>query len=311
MHVWTFSSQQPGPHVCINALTHGNEICGAQAVLHVLSMLRTGVLRPQRGCLSLCLANVAAYALRGSRPLDECRWVDEDFNRLWQAAVLNGPRDSTELRRARALQPFYATVDYLLDLHSMHTPGLPLALCGMTQKGLQLACAVAAPGLIVMDAGHASGTRLRDYADFANPNSAKTALLMECGAHDDPNATTVAIQATLRFLAVTGCISLACAPAPQSEVNVVEITDVVPITRPVFRFTADWQTGQTIAQAGTVLGYDGDQPLLTPYTQCVLIMPAPLRYQQPGLTAIRLGRWRPAARMSGLPAAVPTVSLVV
>ena len=28
-YVHTLHSDKPGPHVCINALTHGNEICGA------------------------------------------------------------------------------------------------------------------------------------------------------------------------------------------------------------------------------------------------------------------------------------------
>jgi predicted deacylase len=27
--VWTFTSDRPGPHVTIQALTHGNEVCGA------------------------------------------------------------------------------------------------------------------------------------------------------------------------------------------------------------------------------------------------------------------------------------------
>jgi predicted deacylase len=57
-YVHTFDSGKPGPHVMINALTHGNEVCGAIAV----DALLRGGLRPRRGKLTLAFANVGAYA---------------------------------------------------------------------------------------------------------------------------------------------------------------------------------------------------------------------------------------------------------
>ena len=56
--VHTFESGKPGPHVLVNALTHGNEICGAIAVDR---LLREGV-RPTRGTLTLAFANVEAFS---------------------------------------------------------------------------------------------------------------------------------------------------------------------------------------------------------------------------------------------------------
>src|SRR5207248_7197496 len=35
-YVWTFGSNEPGPHVVIQALTHGNEVCGAIALDWIL-----------------------------------------------------------------------------------------------------------------------------------------------------------------------------------------------------------------------------------------------------------------------------------
>ena len=66
------------------------------------------------------------------------RYVDEDYNRVWADAVLDGPRDSTELRRARALRPFVDAADFLLDLHSMHEPGRPIMVCGMVGQASSL-----------------------------------------------------------------------------------------------------------------------------------------------------------------------------
>ena len=53
--------------------------------------------------------------------LTASRYVEEDFNRLWTTEVLDGNRDSVELKRARELRPIVDTVDFLQDIHSMQT----------------------------------------------------------------------------------------------------------------------------------------------------------------------------------------------
>src|SRR4051794_17422687 len=83
-YVWMFSSAKPGPHVLVQALTHGNEVCGAIALD---SLLRSGV-RPKRGTLTLVFANVAAYERFDPTQPFASRCVDEDFNRVWDAATL-------------------------------------------------------------------------------------------------------------------------------------------------------------------------------------------------------------------------------
>jgi hypothetical protein len=44
-----------------------------------------------------------------------------------------------------------------------------------------------------------------------------------------------------------------------------------------------------IAKAGSVIGRDGGRPVVTPYDNCVLIMPS--RRLGRGQTAVRLGRF--------------------
>ncbi|NDE31529.1 MAG: hypothetical protein EB017_06275, partial [Betaproteobacteria bacterium] len=56
-YVWRFESGKPGPHVLIQALTHGNELCGAIT----LDFLLRQEVRPLHGVLSLVFANVEAY----------------------------------------------------------------------------------------------------------------------------------------------------------------------------------------------------------------------------------------------------------
>jgi predicted deacylase len=286
--VTTFDSGKSGPHVLINALTHGNELCGAIALDF---LFRHGV-RPARGRLTLCFANVAAYrCFDPSRP-GASRFVDEDFNRLWSSQVLDGPRNSVELVRARALRPLYDTVDLLLDLHSMQHATPPLVLCGTTERGRLLARAVRAPEWIVADSGHASGRRLLDYEGFADPVGSKTALLAECGQHWERDAASVAIEITLRFLLATGAtdpeFAIPHLKAEPSEQKVIEITDAVTMKGSNLEYEADYVGMEIIEHRGTLIARDDDAEIRTPYDNCVLIMPS--RRLRRGQTAVRLGR---------------------
>ena len=183
-YVWTVSADAEGPHLMICALMHGNEVCGA----HALARLLENDIRPARGRLTLAFANVAAYDTFDVSNPGASRFLDEDLNRVWSPAVLESDRTSRELARARELRPLIDGVDYLLDLHSMQTASPPLALAGPTKKGLELAVAVGVPAHVVIDAGHAGGTRLRDYGEFADVNSPHAALLVGAASIGGPTA---------------------------------------------------------------------------------------------------------------------------
>jgi predicted deacylase len=288
--VWTFTSGRPGPHVTIQALTHGNEVCGA---ISNDWLMRKGF-RPTRGTLTLAFANVAAY--RAFNPADPftSRCVDEDFNRLWTAETLDGTRQTTDLARARELRPVYDATEYLLDLHSMTDPCAPLALAGRQRKGLELAFAIGIPEHVIIDAGHKAGRRLRDYAAFDDPGSPRTALLLECGQHWERAAPSVARQATLRFLrhfdmADSVFLDAHVDALPLPRQRAIEITHVVTIATDSFRFARPVQGLDIIAQAGTLLAHDGDAEVRTPYADSVLVMPS--RRPKKGETAVRIGRY--------------------
>ena len=288
-YAWIFDSGRPGPHVLLQALTHGNEVCGAIALDWAL---RERV-RPTRGRLSIVFANVEAYRRFDRADPFASRCVDEDFNRLWTSEVLDGPRNSVELRRARELRPLYDRVDHLLDLHSMSEPCPPLAMAGLRRKGLALARAVGAPQYVVIDGGHAAGRRLRDYAFFDDDADPRSALLVECGQHWEAGAPKVATQSVLRFLrhfdmAERGLLDAFLDVAPAPPQALIEITTTVTIGTDDFAFAFPVRGLQTIPAAGTMYAIDGGSPVCTPHDDCVLIMPT--RKPKRGETAVRLGR---------------------
>ena len=290
-YVNTFCADRPGPHVMVSAVVHGNELCGAI----VLDELLRSEVRPARGRLTLAFMNVeACERFDPERPILS-RYVDEDFNRLWSREVLAGPRDSVELRRAREVRPVLDEVDYLLDLHSMQYSTDPLVLCGTARKGRELARALGLPAHLVCDAGHTAGPRMRDYAAFGEDASPRTALLVECGQHWKCETAAFARQAAHRFLDHFGVRPPAPEPprpgdgAPGAAARLIEVTAPITVRSHRFRFAEPYRGLEVIEKAGTVIGYDGDAVVATPYDDCVLVMPSHRAGR--GATAVRLGRF--------------------
>ena len=274
----------------VNAVTHGNEICGALAVDR---LLRMGV-RPTRGTLTLSFANIEAYFRFDPKRPYATRFIDEDFNRVWNARTLDSPRESIELRRARALRPFVEAADFLLDIHSMLEPSPPVMICGPLEKGIRFAFDVAIPRDVVSDEGHANGTRMRDFGGFGDPGSPKNALLVECGQHWERAAEVVAWQTTWRYLRHLDIVDreaaareiAADAPPPQ---RLVRVTEAVVARTPEFRFAREFCGMEVLPREGDVIAYDDGEAIRAPYDNCVLVMPVPNNVKT-GLTAVRLGR---------------------
>jgi predicted deacylase len=291
-YVTTFDSNTAGPHVLVTALTHGNEICGALALDR---LFRAGLL-PRQGKLTLAFDNITAYRNFDARVPTASRFVDEDFNRLWSPATLDGPRQSTELARARALRPVVDAADFLLDIHSMQYATAPLMLAGTLDRSVALARRVGIPELIMCDAGHAAGPRMRDYADFGDPASSKTALLIESGQHWERRAAEVATDVMLRFLVALGTLTREDAqPLAGPDFNalrrqrVIRVTEAVTITGDRFEFVEEFRGLEVVPRKGTLIGRDNGREVRTPYDDCVLIMPS--RRLAKGQTAVRLGRY--------------------
>jgi predicted deacylase len=290
-YVHLLDSRRPGPTVLVQALTHGNELCGAIA----LDFLARSGIRPEAGKLIFAFANVEAFNHFDFDDPDASRCIDEDYNRVWADEVLYGPRDSLELRRARQLRPFVDAADYLLDIHSMHEPGRPIGVCGMVDKHLELARRIGLPCDLLIDTGHPAGLRMRDRGSFNDPASHRQSLLVECGQHWERGSVDVAIDTMLRFLAATGVLPLEHVrghlkvPLPAQQ-RVIRVTEPVVAQSMAFRFLVPVEGLGIVAKAGTPIACDGERTWMAPYDDTVLVMPS-MRHLKPGNTQVRLGRY--------------------
>jgi predicted deacylase len=293
--VHVFQSPLPGPRVLVQALTHGNEICGAIALDWLLPQLLSGAFKPLCGRLTIVFANLEAFARFDPADPFPSRLVDEDYNRVWADATLNGPGDTVELRRARLLRPFVDDAELLLDIHSMSEPCRPLMVCGMVDKNAAFARALGQPADLLIDTGHPAGLRMIDRGAFGDPASPSKALLIECGQHWEASSAEVAIDTLVRFLGLTGQAPANWVQA-RSRVPLPALQRVVRVTEPVvaktrdFRFLVPTEGLSVIEHAGTPIARDGDQVHTTPYDNAVLVMPG-VNNLKPGGTAVRLGRF--------------------
>ena len=261
----SFDSGTAGPHVLINALVHGNEVCGVIALEHLFE----ADIRPKRGKLTLGFSNVAAY--RSFDPGDPMasRFVDEDMNRVWDVETLEGDRTSSELERARQMRPLIDTVDLLFDVHSMQHKTDPVIVAGPLEKSVAMSKQLGTPEIIVADTGHAAGRRLRDYGGFGDPGSEKTAVLIECGQHWEAAAAQVAVDSVYRWLLVHDMIAADVAepnllPLPPSQ-RVVKVETAVTVQTEHFEFAQPF-IGLEVLSKGDLIGTDGDHQVRAPMT---------------------------------------------
>ena len=286
----TYAARKPGPHVALLALMHGNEIAGAI----VLDRLLQAELMPTCGQLTFGFVDLAAYERFDPRHPTASRFVDEDINRVWDAAVLDGPRHSTELDRAREIRPLIDTVDVLFDLHSMLWPSDPLILCGTSAKGRTLALGAGVPDLVVADHGHASGKRLIDYPRFAEPDTPYAASLVEAGQHWDTSTVDTMLDSVaglFRHLDMTITNPVLPPPPTAASPRFAEVTMAVTAATGNFAFVQPYRGGDVIPRRNTLIALDGETEIRTPHDDCLLVMPS-LRPSR-GHTAVRLARFIP------------------
>ena len=270
-YVHRFESGKPGPHVLINALTHGNEICGMVAATHLLD---TGV-RPLVGTLTISFANVAAYeSFDKERPFDS-RQLVHNLNRIWSAGELDGTDESPELLRARQLRPVVAAADHILDIHSTSQDVEPFWVYPAYPRNAQVALAIGRPPVhLVMPSGLGSGTPLIQHGRHGQAEGQGVALVVECGFHFLQSAADVATQTALDFLAHFGLVEAAPRPAlaPQRR---FELLETCMVRTPDFAFTRPLQGFETFAQ-GELIATDGEHEIRALCDDCTVFMPTRL-----------------------------------
>ncbi len=153
----------------VNALTHGNEICGAIALDHLFRVRHAAGARQAHADASPMSRPIATSTAPIPTPRAMSTRISTGCGTRRRSTGRGAASNST---RARTLRPLYDSADLLLDIHSMQYATAPLMLVGLAPKTESFARRVGVPALMVRDEGHAAGSRLRDYGAFADPDRA-------------------------------------------------------------------------------------------------------------------------------------------
>lgn len=267
-YVHRFDSGKPGPHVMVNALTHGNEFCGMVAACHLLD---TGV-RPKIGSLTVSFANIAAYESFEPQDPFASRQITHNLNRVWSDAWLDGDEDSIELQRARAMRPAVAAADHILDIHSTSQDVVPFWVYPHFERNTIVANALPRPGVhLVMPSGLGSGTPLIQHGRHGHADGPGAAMVVECGQHFKQASADLAIGVTYDFLGHFGLVDhtpMEVVPPRRFELLRTHViaTTAFAFTRPVVGF-------ETFAK-DALIATDGEQEIRAPCDDCTIFMPA-------------------------------------
>ena len=270
-YVHRFESGQPGPHVLINGITHGNEFCGMVAVCHLLD----SSVRPKIGTLTLSLGNVAAYeSFDIEKPFDS-RQITHNLNRVWSAEQLDGSDDSVEMRRARAMRPAIAAADHILDIHSTSHDVVPFWVYPSFERNAAVASALPSPDVhLVMPLGLGSGTPIIQHGAHGRADGTGSALVVECGQHFKRSSAELATEVALNVLGHFKLIDREVPPTARAPRR-FELLSTHVVQHADFRFARPLIGFETFAP-GELVATDGDAEIRAPSDDCTIFMPTRL-----------------------------------
>jgi predicted deacylase len=201
-----YGGRTAGPLViCIGGM-HGNEPAGVFAAQRVLRELEA-IAPPFSGTLVALAGNRGALA-RG------CRYIDEDFNRMWLAERIAGlfsaspsralnheERECRELFAAigAAIEAHHGPIVFI-DLHTTSASGIPFAIIADTLVNRRLALSIPAPIILGLEE-QLDGTTLNYMND-----KGYAAVGFEGGQNEAPSSIEHNAAALWATLAAAGCV---------------------------------------------------------------------------------------------------------
>lgn len=260
----TFESLTPGPTLVVLGRIHGNEPCGTLAILDAIDQIRAGRIEITRGkIIFVPVCNPKAAELN-------VRFVERNLNR---SLYPKDNRSSYEDHIDPILCAIIEQADWLLDLHSFSTPGLPFSMPTLDKDSIAFAKALGVSHMVsgwsqsYINAGIAIDALLsQGTTEYARLHGA-IAITVECGQHDDPDSVTEAKRVLKAALDFHNQL-----PAPVGEVRLYEMQNVWFRDNRPAHFARSWQNFDAIGAGEVIARYDDGEIVTAPYDG-VFVMP--------------------------------------
>lgn len=260
-HTFIVDSGVPGPTLVVLGAVHGNEPAGVKASIELTEEIESGNYKLQNGKIVFILGNPKAYAA-------DSRFVEENLNRTFGENI----KETLESKRAKAIKDFVLSLDNvtgLIDLHSVSIGNFQMVvypnLPGNTEFALKMSnlathfCFL--PKLVV-------GTS----CEILSVRPGTKSLCVECGNHNDPESSQIALRHIKNFLEDLGMVQ--ATTQIQSHSEPITVYRTLDLIRPTIEFqflNPSVQTGLHL-EAGEVYAQDVSGPIFTE-TECYIVMP--------------------------------------
>lgn len=257
------ASDREGEHVVVVGGTHGNEPAGARAMVAFHRHLQNGVIKLERGKVSLLLGNPQAYQR-------DRRYIDRDLNRSF-----DDPEGATlEDRRAADIIKYFDRnndIVALLDLHSVSIGDFKICVYEKdNSQSLDLALNISdIPLHFIYHPAHMPGTLIG-----AAGRRRICGLIVECGNHLSKQGVDTALSYMQAMLAHYRMFHTT-AEAPQRDISTIEQYESIGAIKPGpnFRFLIpEVQTGTKLAE-GQLFGKDDNGDHIAPQ-DCYIVAPS-------------------------------------
>ena len=290
----TYTGLGKGPRVIIMGATHGNEICGTEAIRRVMAELDSGERKIAAGSVTFVpIVNPLAYVKNqrnGDRNLNRNLFPKDD------------PQDFED-QIANWLCPLLARHDVLLDLHSFNAAhGEPFVMVGPVnndgplkpfqhaEKERALARRLGVRRFVTgWMAAYGGGVQRRTRNTGGNAAELETvlrygvgtteymrttggyALTLECGQHVDPQAPQVAYRAIVNTLAFLKLIEAPePEPVPFEEMEALQMVVVHDKQDAGDRFARAWASFDPVLE-GEQIGTRADgSPVVAEFSGRIL-----------------------------------------
>jgi len=239
-----FNADKDGYSVAIFGGIHGNEKCGAAAINKVISQLENGEIKLKSGTIYFVpVCNPKAYS-------ENKRFCDVNLNRVIKD---NSNPIMYEEFLAQELIDIMNKCDFMVDLHSNHTSGIPFAFQdGDDDNTKELIDCLPVKSVMCGWSniyGETEDVSTSEYMYKIN----KFSVTIECGEHNDKASEDVAYNSIIRVLQKYNIIEVV---QNFSKVDKQYMMLKKFITKPSdSAFVKDWQHGDAV-NIGDVIGSD-------------------------------------------------------
>lgn len=271
---------KPGPTVALFGVTHGNEIAGFDALVHLMEEQKIYE-KTIHGRIFLIVHNIEAYKAYRKTILKrdvgdtEFRYLDKNMNRIYEDEIVNNPifENDSEIKRAKEIMKLIPEFDAILDIHSTSRPSDPMLIAGKEQGDQHIGDQLFFYKHILDIFNKIPGESLLGYAKKYGKRGKDTiAIAVECGSHFQSSSKYCARKTAIRFLQAMESVQLMNIPGPDNF-NVTKyqvIKNILPKYSD-FEWAQNWDGFQKV-KAGTIIATENNSNIIAD-EDVVLLMP--------------------------------------